>query len=533
MPSHRLPCCALMFCLLGACAQPVIEGRVVDDLGVAVEGATIHIPNTTLTTKTDGNGNYGIEFVPGDFELIAEKDGYISASLALKVSEKTRYPAQDVVLYKIPTIKLEAPGDSSETIKGKWFIIKGTTDRPADVFINGNSIQLSNDYVFEQKVPLRIGKNSFRIDAWPIHENKDQHGSKEIAIIRELFPAEAEYRKVSNHTVIHKGRIDEFAIDSKEQHLSVVAGHADSFVYDLQKNSLVQTLPDKGYGYSKAVAFSPDAKRMMIGRYYSNTIDFFDVNGFGLIKSVKFPTEKKVGSNFAICENTNIVVSSGGGIWIVDAANGALGGAFTPSASPDTLVWSGNCKFLSYATGKTVKVLDGNSPFPMKRLIGTVYNNETLMYFYQKEWEKLEQENSKATEITQGDVVAMTFTPSERELVLGTKEGKVLVAKVEKDKSLTPIEEKSIGDKVYSLCFTRDGSKLLVGLKNSIIALDYPTLNNRLAFKTGGEFHGKIVMSKDGKSFYYSCKGFVKKASLNIDWKLIDEFYALKRKGTI
>lgn len=93
--------------LLVACSKdPAVTGRVVDIYGNPIADATVRIDSTSLSAKTDSQGNYEIAYVPGNFVLVFEKALYGPYKLPMSVTEKTMIPAQAVTLKPRP----EGPG---------------------------------------------------------------------------------------------------------------------------------------------------------------------------------------------------------------------------------------------------------------------------------------------------------------------------------------------------------------------------------------------------------------------------------------
>jgi hypothetical protein len=93
----------IILILLAGCGSSEIEGIVKDPFGNGLEGVTISILNSNLKTKTDKNGVYVINYVMGTFTLQYSKPGYTTHKINLTLQEKTRFPAQPVILYPIPT----------------------------------------------------------------------------------------------------------------------------------------------------------------------------------------------------------------------------------------------------------------------------------------------------------------------------------------------------------------------------------------------------------------------------------------------
>lgn len=86
----------------GCGGSPVITGMVLDNLGNPVSGATVRIDVSTLQAKTDDTGRYELTFVPGQFKVLFSKDDHVSNSIELNIAVAQHFPAQDVILFRIP-----------------------------------------------------------------------------------------------------------------------------------------------------------------------------------------------------------------------------------------------------------------------------------------------------------------------------------------------------------------------------------------------------------------------------------------------
>lgn len=97
--SHRL---ALVLAL-AACGKAKVEGNVTDAFGRPLHGASVTIEGTSFATTTGADGNYSIQFVPGQFKVKIAKEGYTSATVPFTVAESAKVPAARVALYPRPT----------------------------------------------------------------------------------------------------------------------------------------------------------------------------------------------------------------------------------------------------------------------------------------------------------------------------------------------------------------------------------------------------------------------------------------------
>ena len=79
-----------------------LEGRVVNESGVPLEGATVQVVNTTFTTQTDRQGDYSLDYPPGNIQVVYGKERFFVDTLSIAVTTKTYYPVREVKLLRIP-----------------------------------------------------------------------------------------------------------------------------------------------------------------------------------------------------------------------------------------------------------------------------------------------------------------------------------------------------------------------------------------------------------------------------------------------
>jgi tetratricopeptide (TPR) repeat protein len=94
---------ALLAILFSCSKKAEITGRVFDNFGKAIEGATVKIENTAFTTTTNKDGTYRISYVPGKVDVSIAKQGYSEGKLNLNIATESKFPAKDVTLYKMPS----------------------------------------------------------------------------------------------------------------------------------------------------------------------------------------------------------------------------------------------------------------------------------------------------------------------------------------------------------------------------------------------------------------------------------------------
>src|SRR5690349_19207555 len=72
-----------------AVAQQRIQGKIVDDKGSPLSGATVQVKGTTNTTQTDAQGNYTISAPSASSTLVISFVGYESKKVVVKGGSNT------------------------------------------------------------------------------------------------------------------------------------------------------------------------------------------------------------------------------------------------------------------------------------------------------------------------------------------------------------------------------------------------------------------------------------------------------------
>jgi len=90
---------------LFSCKRTAIEGVVKDGFGNPIKDVVVSIDGTQFTSKTDDNGEYSVEYVPGDIKVNISKVGYTDTSFNLKIATETTYPIATATVYEIPKEK--------------------------------------------------------------------------------------------------------------------------------------------------------------------------------------------------------------------------------------------------------------------------------------------------------------------------------------------------------------------------------------------------------------------------------------------
>lgn len=88
--------------LAGCSSDPRITGQVFDEFGKPVIGATVQIEGTTFRSITDVSGKYSVNYVPGNFTVDVQKQGFTSAHFSLSIASPMQYPAAPVTILSLP-----------------------------------------------------------------------------------------------------------------------------------------------------------------------------------------------------------------------------------------------------------------------------------------------------------------------------------------------------------------------------------------------------------------------------------------------
>jgi hypothetical protein len=88
--------------MMAGCGSPTVSGRIVDAFGNPLPDVRVSMDGTSFSTVSDDTGEYAIQFVPGQFKVRIEKDGYTTSTIELNVAEATDVPAAEVELYPMP-----------------------------------------------------------------------------------------------------------------------------------------------------------------------------------------------------------------------------------------------------------------------------------------------------------------------------------------------------------------------------------------------------------------------------------------------
>lgn len=82
-----------------------INGKIKNNFGEPVSNVVIKIPNSDFKTRSDKDGTFKLDYVPGKFKVNFEKDGYLPESKSLNISQKSKYPIGKIEMIKLPKSK--------------------------------------------------------------------------------------------------------------------------------------------------------------------------------------------------------------------------------------------------------------------------------------------------------------------------------------------------------------------------------------------------------------------------------------------
>lgn len=125
----------LLAILFFSCTKKKIEGQVFDYFNQPLEGVIVTIANSTFQATTDSKGSYSIDYVPGSINLNYAKQGYTSGNLNLDITHKESFPAQRIVLIKIPT-----SSEAKDLIIKKEGFPKYRTERIEKEYLQSESV---------------------------------------------------------------------------------------------------------------------------------------------------------------------------------------------------------------------------------------------------------------------------------------------------------------------------------------------------------------------------------------------------------
>lgn len=167
----------IVFCTTSFAKQGTLTGQVVDGFENVVKDVEVKIKGTDFATKTDENGQYRINFKPGNFELLFKKKGYTKQTFPLNILEASEVPLPKLTFWQFPDKggiflvrvkdykKIEYASFYSERNDNSInFYVKGEPTKiecPNDAFEQGKIWLMMFDYSKDE--PIVVGKNLYKI----------------------------------------------------------------------------------------------------------------------------------------------------------------------------------------------------------------------------------------------------------------------------------------------------------------------------------------------------------------------------------
>lgn len=165
------------FCSTAFSRQGTLTGQVVDGFGNVVKDVEVKIKGTKFAVKTDENGQYRINFIPGKIVISFRKKGYTKQAFPLTMHDASEVPLPKLTFWKFPESggiflvrigdykKLEYVSFNSERDDNSIsFYVKGEPTRiecPNDAFEQGKIWLMMLDYSKDE--PVVVGKNLYRV----------------------------------------------------------------------------------------------------------------------------------------------------------------------------------------------------------------------------------------------------------------------------------------------------------------------------------------------------------------------------------
>lgn len=101
--AHLIVLTGVVTFLSGCGADPRVVGTVTDPYGNPIEGVTVSIVGSTLSSITDKSGSYSLTYVPGKFTVSFKKNGFTTHLSTHEIVDKVHFPAQTAILYRVPS----------------------------------------------------------------------------------------------------------------------------------------------------------------------------------------------------------------------------------------------------------------------------------------------------------------------------------------------------------------------------------------------------------------------------------------------
>lgn len=98
-----LAICVVVMMLSGCKGK--IQGQIIDNFGQPVAGVSIGIENSGYQTTSNGKGAFRLEYAPGLFKLVLNKDGYVGVQQELNLADDSGYKMGEVRMVRFQTLR--------------------------------------------------------------------------------------------------------------------------------------------------------------------------------------------------------------------------------------------------------------------------------------------------------------------------------------------------------------------------------------------------------------------------------------------
>ncbi len=98
-----LAICAAVMMVSGCKGK--IQGQITDNFGQPVSGVSISIENSGYQTTTNDKGVFRLEYAPGLFKLIMQRDGYVGLEQELNLADDSGYKLGDIRMIRFQTLR--------------------------------------------------------------------------------------------------------------------------------------------------------------------------------------------------------------------------------------------------------------------------------------------------------------------------------------------------------------------------------------------------------------------------------------------
>jgi len=97
-------CVCVVVMMLPGC-KGKIQGQIIDNFGQPVAGVSIGIENSGYQTTSNAKGAFRLEYAPGLFKLVLNKDGYVGFQQELNLADDSGYKMGEVRMVRYQTLR--------------------------------------------------------------------------------------------------------------------------------------------------------------------------------------------------------------------------------------------------------------------------------------------------------------------------------------------------------------------------------------------------------------------------------------------